>query len=193
MARPCPALPLVRAALALALTLASYPSGRAGEPPADQRFQPIPSGVMFETGDAWIVAGRRQRLYGVQACLRGTSIFTPSNGKKDCGEASLAMLVSLVRDLGPLCAVVARTDQGSTDIVTCWATPTRGEAKGSRIDLATALISTGFAFAALKPDATPVHTPYLVAELVAKRSRAGLWAFPDLPHPGPILLQAMWR
>ncbi len=55
----------------------------------------------------------------------------------------------------------------------------------------TALIASGFAFAALQPDGKPVHLPYFVAELDAKRARAGLWAFADLPEPGPIILKAL--
>jgi endonuclease YncB( thermonuclease family) len=66
-----------------------------------------------------------------------------------------------------------------------------GAGAGSRIDLGTALIATGFAFAALKPDGQPVHAPYFVAQLVAQRAKAGLWAFPDLPEPNAIILRAL--
>jgi endonuclease YncB( thermonuclease family) len=66
-----------------------------------------------------------------------------------------------------------------------------GAGAGSHIDLGTALIATGFAFAALKPDGQPVHAPYFVAQLVAQRAKAGLWAFPDLPDPNAIILRAL--
>ena len=75
--------------------------------------------------------------------------------------------------------------------VFCVATPSVGAAAGSRIDLGTALISTGYAFAALTPEGRPVHTPYFVAELVAQKSHAGLWAFADLPEPNAIILRAI--
>ena len=65
--------------------------------------------------------------------------------------------------------------------------------KGSRLDLGTALIATGFAFAALKPDGSPAHAPYLVAQRLAQRTRAGLWAFADLPDPNAIILRALQR
>ena len=51
--------------------------------------------AIYLTGDSWSAAGMTYRLYGVQACLRGTS-FTNAHGlKRDCGEASLAMLAAL--------------------------------------------------------------------------------------------------
>ncbi|MFZ8477761.1 hypothetical protein ACO1MN_16000, partial [Staphylococcus aureus] len=78
-----------------------------------------------------------------------------------------------------------------TIFVFCVASRTTGAGAGSRIDLGTALIATGFAFAALKPDGQPAHAPYFVAQLVAQRANAGLWAFPDLPEPNAIILRAL--
>lgn len=152
---------------------------------------PIPADVVYLTGDSWSAGDLTYRLYGVQACLRGTS-FTNGHGlKRDCGEASLAMLVALVRDLRPQCYDAAEAPQLRTVFVFCLASPSKGAAAGSRIDLGTALISTGFAFAALKPDGEPVHAPYFVAQLVAQRSKAGLWAFADVPDPNAIILRAL--
>lgn len=98
-----------------------------------------------------------------------------SGVRHDSGEASLAMLVSLIRDLNPVCTEVARDESAITSHVICLALPDRGAAKGSRIDLGTALISSGFGFAAKDGSGKPVHREYLVAEEVARRSRAGLW------------------
>ncbi len=56
-------------------------------------------------------------------------------------------------------------------------------------EIETALIATGFGFAALKPDGRPVHAPYFVAQLVAQRARVGLWAFPDMPEPNAIIVE----
>lgn len=151
----------------------------------------IPETVVFETGDSWIAGGQRVRLYGVQACLRGTHFTNASGQKRDCGEAGLAMLASLIRDYRPLCALVLDGAPNGIRYVTCVATPSTGQAKGSRIDLGTALIASGFGFAALQPDGKPVHMPYFVAELDARRAKAGLWAFSDLPEPGPIILKAL--
>lgn len=151
----------------------------------------IPDNAVFETGDSWAVGGQRFRLYGVQACLRGTAITNASGQKRDCGEASLAMLVSLIRDYRPLCAPVLEGAPRGIRYVTCVAAPKAGRSAGSRIDLGTALIALGFAFAALQADGKPVHLPYFVAELDAKRSVVGLWAFPDVPEPGPIILKAL--
>lgn len=151
----------------------------------------IPENAIFETGDSWIAGGQRFRLYGVQACLRGTAFTNASGQKRDCGEASLAMLISLIRDYRPLCAPVLEGAPNGIRYVTCVVAPKGSQSAGSRIDLGTALIASGFAFAALQPDGKPVHLPYFVAELDAKRAKAGLWAFADLPEPGPIILKAL--
>ena len=156
--------------------------------PASQWF-PIPDLAVYETGDTWLVGDTRYQLYGVQSCLRG-STFTNGNGvKRDCGEASLAVLVSLVRDLRPQCHQAASRPETKTVFVFCFATVTQGPANGSRIDLGTAIISMGYAFASIKPDSQPVHPPYFVAQLVAQRAKSGLWAFPDVQDPNVAILR----
>lgn len=160
------------------------------EAPASRWF-PVPANALYLTGDSWSDAGVTYRLYGVQSCLRGT-MFTNAHGlQRDCGEASLAMLIALTRDLRPQCYDAAEQPATRTVFVFCVATRITGAGAGSRIDLGTALIATGFAFAALKPDGQPVHAPYFVAQLVAQRTKAGLWAFTDLPDPNPIILRAL--
>lgn len=160
------------------------------ETPASRWF-PVPANALYLTGDSWADAGVTYRLYGVQSCLRGTT-FTNAHGlQRDCGEASLAMLVALTRDLRPQCYAAAEQPATRTVFVFCVVTRITGAGAGSRIDLGTALIATGFAFAALKPDGQPVHAPYFVAQLVAQRAKAGLWAFADLPDPNAIILRAL--
>jgi len=166
-------------------------AGAAFAQAAPQPWRPVAETARFETGDSWLVENARYRLYGVQACLRSTSFTNASGQKRDCGEAGLAMLVGLVRDLKPMCTPVVESSNAGPVLVTCLAFPKSGKAAGSRIDLGTALIASGFAFAALKPDGKPVHLPYFVAELDAKRSKAGLWAFPDLPEPNAIIFKAI--
>ena len=180
----------MRRALAITTALISTLSPARAESTASGWFPPPPTAV-YQTGDSWTDHGVTYRLYGVQACLRSTS-FTNAHGlKRDCGEASLAMLIALTRDLRPQCYEAAKLPQANTIFVFCIAQPTQGAAAGSRIDLGTALISTGYAFAALRPDGTPVHPPYLVAQTVAAESHAGLWAFNDLPEPNAIILRAL--
>jgi endonuclease YncB( thermonuclease family) len=165
-------------------------SAAFAQAPASRWF-PVPANALYLTGDSWSDAGVSYRLYGVQSCLRRTS-FTNAHGfRRDCGEASLAMLVALTRDLRPQCYDAAEQPATRTVFVFCVATRGTGAGAGSRIDLGTALIATGFAFAALKPDGQPVHAPYFVAQLVAQRAKAGLWAFPDLPDPNVIILRAL--
>ena len=134
---------------------------------------PIPPDALFETGDTWTTGGKRYRLYGVQSCLRGTSFTNAKDVKRDCGEASLAMLVSLVRDLRPMCYAAANIDYGRTVLVFCFATMEQGRNKGSRLDLGTALVSIGYAFASVTLDGRPVYSPYLVAQMQAKSSKSG--------------------
>jgi endonuclease YncB( thermonuclease family) len=138
---------------------------------AEDVWYPVPANAVFDTGDSWRDQSWSFRLYGVQACLRGTT-FTNSH------------------DLRPNCYTAAQVSAAHARYVFCLATPTRGAGAGSRIDLGTALIASGFAFPALKPDGSPVHAPYLAAQAVAKAARAGLWAF-DPPDPNAILLRAM--
>ena len=145
---------------------------------AQQRqWAPIAQDTVFESGEGWVTNGKRFRLYGVRACERGRSFTNASGIRHDCGEASIAMLVSMIRDLNPVCTEVARDEKADTIHVICLALPDRGAAKGSRIDLGTALISSGFGFAARDMSGRPVHREYFVAEEVAKRNRAGLWAY----------------
>ena len=160
------------------------------EAPAAGWFE-IPAEAIYQTGDSWTAEGVVYRLYGVQSCIRGTSFTNALGVKRDCGEASLAMLVAYVRDLRPQCYRAAESSDAHTIFVFCVATLTAGAAAGSRIDLGTALISTGYAFAALTPDGKPVHPSYFVAELVAQKARAGLWAFADVPEPNAIILHAL--
>ncbi len=165
-------------------------SAAIAEPAASGWF-PVPANALYLTGDSWSDNGMTYRLYGVQSCLRGTSFINAHGLQRDCGEASLAMLVALTRDLRPQCYDAAEQSESRTIFVFCVASRTTGAGAGSRIDLGTALIATGFAFAALKPDGQPVHAPYFVAQLVAQRAKAGLWAFPDLPEPNAIILRAL--
>ncbi|AVA23842.1 thermonuclease family protein [Rhizobium sp. NXC24] len=170
----------------LAAFLASAPA-RAEDKP-NPWFQ-VPATASFTTGDTWTYAGETHRLYGVQACLRGTYFTNGAGAPVDCGEASLAMLVSLIRDLKPECYTAAWQAATKTRFVICVAQPTSGSAAGSRIDLGTALISTGWAFAAVTPNGAPVHDPYIVAQDVAKKQRLGLWQFSDVPDPNVIILR----
>lgn len=180
----------MRRAKSVAIAMAILATASASAQTASRWF-PIPAQAQYLTGDSWSDAGTTYRLYGVQSCLRGTS-FTNARGiRRDCGEASLAMLVALTRDLKPQCHDAAALAQSRTVFVFCIAARSEGSGAGSRIDLGTALIATGFAFAALKPDGKPVHEPYLVAQRIARQARAGLWAFPDLPDPNAVILRGL--
>jgi endonuclease YncB( thermonuclease family) len=176
-------------ALALAGVTLVVPSSGSAE--IASPWFPPPATAVYLTGDSWVDKGVTYRLYGVQSCIRGTS-FTNAHGvKRDCGEASLAMLLALTRDLLPQCFEAAKSPQARTVFVFCMAQRTNGAGASARVDLGTALIVMGYAFAALGPDGKPIHPPYLVAQQIAEKSRAGLWAFSDLPEPNAIILGAL--
>jgi endonuclease YncB( thermonuclease family) len=151
----------------------------------------IPADVVYETGDTWSVGDIRYRLYGVQSCLRGTSFTNAAGVNRDCGEASLAVLVSLVRDLKPQCFVAASSPDRKTSFVFCFAMIAQGASAGARIDLGTALISMGYGFASIKADNQPVHMPYYVAQIVARQAHRGLWAFADVKDPNVAILRSL--
>jgi endonuclease YncB( thermonuclease family) len=154
-------------------------------------WQPVAPDSTFTTGDTWTSNGVTYRLYGVQSCLRNT-FFTDEQGvKKDCGEASMFMLASLMQDLKPLCYPVAQTRDGTTQFVVCTAMIARGANAGKTVDIGTAIISIGFAFASLKANGQAVNDAYAVAQNSAEKKRKGLWAFTDLPDPNAAILQAL--
>jgi endonuclease YncB( thermonuclease family) len=147
--------------------------------------RPIPAAVIFLSGDSWNDRGMTYRLYGVQACLRGTSIST-NTGVKDCGDLSMVYLAGLVRLTKPSCLAVAQLERPPQFFVTCEAA-----IDGRAIDLGAALISAGFSFAATGPDGKAVSPTYAVMEASARQRRAGLWLSPDLPHPMVMLLYTL--
>ncbi|MFW8642761.1 DUF736 family protein [Rhizobium beringeri] len=99
------------------------------------------------------------RLYGVQACIRGTTYTDKSGHKQDCGAVSLAMLAAIVKDTKPTCAPVAQLtapvpNRPSTILVICSA-----HIGSNALDVGTMLITQGFAFAALEITGKPVYLP----------------------------------
>ncbi len=155
---------------------------------AQDKWFAFPPNAVFETGDTWVASGQRFRLYGVQSCLRGTFFTNPQGQRIDCGEAGVAMLAALVKDLKPQCAVSARISD-LAHVVCVANVSVQGQAV--RLDLGTALITAGYAFAALNPDSRPVHEPYFVAQVAASQAKRGFHAFADTPDPNVILLRAL--
>ena len=151
-----------------------------------EEYLPLHPGIVLESGDTWMDAGRRYRLYGVQSCLRGSS-FTNNQGRKlDCGDVSLAFLAAFIKDLKPFCAPIVR--RADLTYVVCFAT-----VAGSKLDFGTILISRGYAFAGLGEDALPINPAYAVAEQQAKSTKAGLWQFIDVQHPAVVLSKRLRR
>ncbi|MBN9235715.1 succinoglycan biosynthesis protein exoi [Mesorhizobium hungaricum] len=166
---------------ALAVLVAASISAPVAAAPAGY-FDLLP-GVALESGDSWTDAGTRYHLYGVQACLRGTSYTDRSGKSDDCGEASLAVLAAFIADTRPTCAPVA-TITNVTHVV-CYAS-----VGVDRLDLGNLMITSGYAFAALRPDGLPYSPAYAVAEQVAREKHAGLWQFKDVQSPAILLGRA---
>ncbi len=139
------------------------------------------TGVSFETGDTWVYEGRKFRLFGVQACLRGTSFRSAEGGEVDCGIRSVASMAALFATGSVGCQPVGSAKDDATFVI-CAA-----EIDGTTIDVGTALISAGAAFAAVFPSGNPVSSAYAVAEAAAKESKSGLWSG-RFPHPVSMLL-----
>ena len=142
----------------------------------------FPSSVEFETGDTWIYGGQKYRLYGVQSCLRGTVFIASDGNRSDCGARSMAPLAALFTTETVSCQPIGRARDGAQFVV-CAAT-----VGGTMVDVGTALISSGVAFAATLPSGEAISPAYLVAEITAKTNRDGLWAG-AFPHPVRLLLQ----
>lgn len=137
---------------ALAVLVAASISAPVAAAPAGY-FDLLP-GVALESGDSWTDAGTRYHLYGVQACLRGTSYTDRSGKSDDCGEASLAVLAAFIADTRPTCAPVA-TITNVTHVV-CYAS-----VGVDRLDLGNLMITSGYAFAACVRTACPILPPML--------------------------------
>ncbi|TBB14956.1 thermonuclease family protein (plasmid) [Rhizobium ruizarguesonis] len=150
---------------------------------AQSEFAPFPTEAQFETGDTWISDGRRYRLYGLQACLRGTNVTVSVGVIRDCGEFDLIMAQALIRDTRPVCATIKNLDQNNA-AVACQTTTGQ-----HRYDLATYMIAQGWGFAAVDSAGQPIVPGYRVAEEGARSARAGLWAYSDMPHPVSVLQQ----
>jgi endonuclease YncB( thermonuclease family) len=171
--------------------IAALLAGVILQPPdshAQDQWFAFPANAAFETGDTWVANGQRFRLYGVQSCLRGTFFTNAQAQRVDCGEAGVAMLASMVKDLKPLCTVSARSSDVS--YVVCMANVSV-QGRVTRLDLATALITAGYSFAAFNPDGRPVHEPYFVAQAAAQQAKRGFHAFLDVPDPNVILLRVL--
>lgn len=167
-------------ALLLALISASMPA--MASPP--EGYFELKPGMTLESGDSWRDGGRHFRLFGVQACLRGTFYTDNTGARRDCGEASLAVLAAYIKDTTPLCAQVAQS--AGTVFVSCYAT-----IGADRLDLANLMISSGFGFASLDRRGLPYHAPYAVVEQAAREKKAGLWQFDDVQHPAILLGQSV--
>jgi len=164
---------------------AQVPDGRDPSPSAfgnAKKFVPFPTTAQFETADSWIANGKRYRLYGLQACLRGTSVTIAPGVKRDCGELNLIMAQAIIRDSKPVCVTIQELDANNLLVVCRTTTGKTG------YDLATYMIAQGWGFAAASSTGQLVVPGYRLVEQGAREAREGLWAYSDLPHPVSILI-----
>ncbi|MFW8642381.1 thermonuclease family protein [Rhizobium beringeri] len=144
-------------------------------------FVPFPAQAQFETGDTWISGGRRFRLYGLQTCLRGTSVTISPGTVRDCGQLNLIMAQAVIKDTRPVCTTIKDLDEHNA-VVACQTTTGQ-----RRYDLATYMIAKGWGFAAVDNTGHLIVPGYRVAEESARSVRAGLWVYSDMPHPVAVL------
>lgn len=158
--------------------LMALPTGALGQ--SAQKPFVVARDIQIESGDTWTQDGVKYRLYGVQSCLRGTD-FVQGAQRLDCGLASIAQFAALVQTSPASCQPLGAANDGAMFVV-CGAKV--GEVT---IDVGTALIASGYAFAAVAKSGAPINENYLVTELVAKNARQGLWAG-VFTHPVQMLL-----
>ncbi|MBX4925822.1 thermonuclease family protein [Rhizobium binae] len=144
-------------------------------------FVPFPAQAQFETGDTWVSGGRRFRLYGLQTCLRGTSVTISPGTVRDCGQLNLIMAQAVIKDTRPVCTTIKDLDEHNA-VVACQTTTGQ-----RRYDLATYTIAKGWGFAAVDNTGHLIVPGYRVAEESARSVRAGLWVYSDMPHPVAVL------
>ncbi len=166
----------MRIELSLALALLLATTVRAQEETIS-----FPAAVSFETGDSWLYEGRKFRLFGVQACIRGTVYRAADGAESDCGMQSIASLAALFSTGSIGCQPVGRAKDDAIFVV-CAA-----QLDNTTVDVGTALISSGAAFAAVFPSGAPVSAAYAVAEKSAKDNTSGLWSG-TFTHPVSVLL-----
>jgi endonuclease YncB( thermonuclease family) len=163
----------------LSAALLSWTAAASGQAP--QKPFVVASNIQVESGDTWTQDGTKFRLYGVQSCLRGTD-FAQGAQHDDCGLASIAQFAALVQTSAASCQPLGPANDGAVFVV-CGA-----KVGDVTIDVGTALIASGYAFAAVDKAGATVNANYLVTELVAKNGRQGLWAG-AFTHPVQMLLK----
>lgn len=168
--------------LLVSLIIAAPVNAQEGGIPAAPVPFMVPKSIQLLTGDTWRDGGRIFRLFGVQSCLRGTIAKEPDGRKVDCGDASLAHLAALIDSAAVTCQPIGYALDRAVFVV-CGA-----QIDGETIDVGTALIATGYAFAATTAKGDAVNRSYLVAEINAKLKRTGLWST-MFQHPVQLLLR----
>jgi endonuclease YncB( thermonuclease family) len=172
------------AVLAISLSQSVYAQEKAAPVNPNHIFS-VPQGVTFLTGDSWDQGGTIVRLYGVQSCIRGTSIQT-SGAVTDCGDVSMLYLANFLKNAPTNCQGVGTTQAPAQYLVVC-----KSQIGGQTVDLGTSLIIKGFAFASIDSANQPISYQYAVAEQEARTHKAGLWAFEKFPHPNVIMSEAI--
>lgn len=142
-----------------------------------QKAFPVVPPLTYESGDTWLAQGTRYRLYGVQACIRGTPYVMPNGAEGDCGDASLRMLAGLMATLKVSCTPIERAPTGAV-VVVC-----AGQSRDKPVDLGAAMIVSGYAFSAELPSGAPVNVGYFASEIRAQTDKAGLWGARSFTHP----------
>lgn len=112
-------------------------------------------------GDLLSIRGRRVRLMGIDAPDRGQVCLNRYGSGFDCAAISVGVLKALIGD-GEIECTLADRDRDGLD---------QGECRARGVDLGTAMVARGWAFAYRSLTAA-----YQQAEAYAQSKRLGLWS-----------------
>ena len=133
------------------------------------------------------VCGKTSEIAAIQDMIvyaaRGLALAALAAGKKGVAtNAAGKLCVAALFSTGSIGCQPVGTAKDEATFVVCAA-----QVGSATIDVGTALISSGAAFAATFPSGAPVSAAYAVAETTARENGSGLWAG-RFTHPVSALL-----
>ena len=155
-----PALALVAALIAAALSGLGLPSDLMGSAPREQDWSALAPEVRVVDGDTLRLGDRTLRLAAVDAPERGQGCTDPQGRWFDCGAAAAEALSRLIDGRSVVCVVRGR-DRFGRGLGVC---------RAGGADLNAGLVRAGWALA------YPDDPAMLALEAEARRAARGLWA-----------------
>jgi hypothetical protein len=146
----------------------------------------IRAGVLFESGNTF---KERASASMARNPVSNRSFISRHNLKRDCGEASLAIPMALIRGFKPL--DIPKGELPAQESGSSFALPHIRRTQQRRASRSRrAVHHAGVWLVPITLDGSPLHQSYLALEQLAKSSKAGRWAFADL-RQNAIILQGL--